>query len=74
MSCAAVISVDGQPDEELGQTIRVEVEERIGEATRYRMKYQLAADAGDFPLLADDRVGPGTAMSVTVPSDSPTGR
>lgn len=73
MSCAAVISVEGQPDEELGQTVRVEVEERIGEATRYRMKYQLAADAGDFPLLADDRVGPGTAMSVTVPSDGPMG-
>ncbi|NVB76938.1 MAG: hypothetical protein HOV81_00955 [Kofleriaceae bacterium] len=46
---------------------QVEVYERVGEPTTYRLRYPLAIKDGDFPLLVDGRIGPGGSLTVVVP-------
>jgi len=67
MSLGVAIAVDGLPDDELGEATSVEVVERAGEATSYRLRYPLDIAEGDLPLLIDDRLGPGSELSVLAP-------
>jgi hypothetical protein len=69
MGLGVVIAVGGAPDDELAQATSVEVVERVGEATSYRLRYPLDVSDGDLPLLVDGRLGPGSELSVLVPAD-----
>jgi hypothetical protein len=60
------ILVDGQPDPEFPEPDSLEVHERMGEATSYRLRYKLGISEGDLPLLIDDRLESGTALSILV--------
>lgn len=64
------IAVDGTPDEELSSPRLVEVEQRAGRMTAYRIHYAVDAKDGDYPLLADPRLDPGSELSVLVPTDA----
>lgn len=48
----------------------VEVEERMGEASTYRLHYPADIREGDLPLLVDGRLDAGSDISVLVPTDS----
>jgi hypothetical protein len=46
---------------------QVEVYERVGEPTTYRLRYPLAIKDNDFKLLIDSRVSAGGSLTVVVP-------
>jgi len=66
----AILLVNGQPDPEFPEPDSLEVHERMDEATSYRLRYQMGIVEGDLPLLTDDRLGPGTELSMLVPVES----
>jgi len=67
MGLGIAIAVNGTPDEELADAASVEVNERMGEMTTYRIRYDIDISDGDLPMLLDDRVGPGSELSVIAP-------
>lgn len=68
MGLNAAILVGGAPDDELSGAALVEVHERIGETTTYRVRLDVSIEDGDLPRLADARLDPGSILSVLVPS------
>jgi hypothetical protein len=68
LGVAVVPVLPGRP---LPEPTSVEVMERVGEATSYRLAYALDISGGDLPLLVDDRIGPGAELSVIVPGTAP---
>ena len=69
MGLGIAIAVDGTPNKELADAAWVEVYERMGEMTSYRIRYDIDISEGDFPLLVDQRVGAGSELSVIAPLD-----
>lgn len=70
MGLGIAIAVNGTANKELAdKASRVEVYERAGEMTSYRIHYDLDINDGDFPLLVDERIGPGSELSVVAPID-----
>ncbi|MBZ4420174.1 phage late control D family protein [Myxococcus sp. RHSTA-1-4] len=67
MGLGAHIAVDGRVDAELAGASQVEVYERLGETTTFRIRYDVDIGKGDLPRLADERLGPGSMLSVLVP-------
>jgi phage protein D len=57
----------GSPDPELAGADQIEIAERIGEPTTFRLRYPLAVKEGDFPLLRDGRLDPGSELHVVAP-------
>ena len=73
MGLGVAIRVNGAPNETAASAAFVEVSECVGEATHYRLEYSFDIADGDFPLLKDTVLGPGSEISVLVPTnDSPT--
>lgn len=68
MGLGVAIALDGTPDPELAAASRIEVDERLGRATVYRLRYAVDVAGGDLPLLSDGRLGPGAELSVLVPA------
>jgi phage protein D len=64
--------VNGAPDETAAAAASVEVTERVGQPAYYRLDYSLDSADGDFPLLKESRLGPGTEISVLVPTAGAT--
>lgn len=69
MGLGIAIAVDGKPDEKLAEAAWVEVYERAGEMTTYRIRYDIDISEGDFPMLLDERIGAGSELSVIAPLD-----
>src|SRR2546425_4875069 len=67
MGLGAAIAVNGQPDAELGGATFVEVHERAGLPTTFRLRYEADIAQSDLPQLVDARTGPGSILSVLVP-------
>jgi hypothetical protein len=63
----AAIAVHGRPDPELGRAASVEVHERMGETTSYRLQYPVDIAHGDLTRLSERRLGPGSDLAVLVP-------
>jgi hypothetical protein len=72
MGLGIVIQVNGSTDEELAQAVRIEVTERMGRATMFKLFYHLDIGEGDLPLLVDNRLDPGSEITVLVPTDNGT--
>jgi hypothetical protein len=72
MGLGIAIAVAGTPDAELAEAASVEVEERMGETTTFRLHYALDIQEDDLPLLVDGRLGPGSELSILVPVESAT--
>jgi len=53
--------------DDLSSGDQVEVHERIGEPTTYRLRYPLEIKDGDFTLLIDGRLDVGASLTVVVP-------
>jgi len=69
MGLGISIAVDGSPQPELAETSLVEVEEKMGRATAFRLHYAADISEGDLPLLVDGRLDVGSEISVLVPTD-----
>jgi hypothetical protein len=61
---ALAIKVGDAADSELAQASVVEVLERMGEPTTFRMRYEVDITSGDLPLLSDSRLDPGSTIQV----------
>jgi phage protein D len=72
MPAGVAIRVDGAPDETAAAAAFVEVTERVGHPTYYRLDYTLDISDGDFPLLKETKLGPGSEISVLVPTANAT--
>lgn len=69
MGLGIAIAVNGSVDKDLSQAVSVDVEQRAGAATQYKIHFDLDVNSGDFPLLTDSRIGPGSELAVIVPID-----
>jgi hypothetical protein len=67
MGLGIAIAVNGNPEPELAGATWVEVHERMGEMTSYRIRYDIDVSEGDFPLLADGRVDAGSELAIIAP-------
>src|SRR4051812_45972795 len=67
MGLGIAIAVGGTPDPDLSDAVWVEVHERMGETTTYRVRYDIDVSEGDFPMLSDTRLDPGSALAVIAP-------
>jgi phage protein D len=70
MALGVAIRVDNAPDPLAGAAESVEVTESIGQPTYYRLDYSFDIESGDFPLLSEGKLGPGSELSVVVSSDT----
>src|SRR5438876_6444000 len=66
MGLGAAILVDGTADPELAGAASVEVDERLGEPTTYRIRYAIDISEGDLPLLTDARLSVGSTLAIVV--------
>lgn len=66
MAQGVAIRIDNAPDELAASANSVEVTEQMGQPTYYRLDYTLDTDGGDFPLLKEAKLGPGSELSVVV--------
>lgn len=57
----------GPSDPFLESASLVEVHERLGEPTTFRLRYAMDVDSRDFPLLTDGRLGVGTNIAILAP-------
>jgi phage protein D len=67
MGLGIAIAVGDAPDPELASAASVEVYQRSGRMTSYRIRYGLDVVKGDFPRLADARTDAGAPLAVIVP-------
>ncbi len=72
MGLGVSIRVNGAPDETAASAALIEVTEQVGRPTTYRLEYSLDIASGDFPLLKESRLGPGSELSVLVPAAGST--
>ncbi len=69
MDSALAIKVNDTADAQLAQASVVEVLERIGEPTTFRMRYGVDIASDDFPMLRDARLDPGSVIQVLSVAD-----
>ena len=67
MPLGVSIAVDGSVDDSLAGATWVEVHERAGRPTAYRIRFEFEASSDDFPQLTDGRLDAGSELSVLVP-------
>lgn len=72
MGLGISIRLNGGPDETAASAVFVEVNERMGQPTQYRLEYSVDIDDGDFPLLKESKLGPGSELQVLVPAGDAT--
>jgi hypothetical protein len=66
------IRVNDAPDEAAAAVSAVEIAESVGQPTYYRLEYGLDLAEGDFPILKEGKLGPGSEISVLVPGSEAT--
>jgi phage protein D len=68
MGLGIVIAAGDQPDAALSDAAWVEVHERMGEMTKYRIRYDIDVKQGDFPDLTDrSSIDAGNVLAVIAP-------
>jgi len=70
MALGAAIAVDDSVDDSLAVASWVEVHERLGQPTTYRIRYEVEAGSSDLDRLVDARLDAGSMLSVLVPGRS----
>ena len=67
MALGAAIAVDGTVDDGLAAASWIEVHERMGLPTSYRIRYEVEVGSRDLDRLVDARLDAGSVLSVLVP-------
>lgn len=72
MSKGFTLILDNQVDSEmLEEVTRVEVHERLGAMTTYRLRFKVDVMEGDLRWLTDERLGPGSELAVVAGVEEP---
>jgi hypothetical protein len=66
------VKVNGSANKELAAAAQIEVYERLGEPTTFRLRYDVDIADGDIPLLGDGRLGPGSGIQILAVLDGQT--
>lgn len=69
MGPGTTIAVNGLPDPELTGATSVDVVQRLGATTSYRIRYEVSIKDGDLTRVSDRRLGPGAELGVLVALD-----
>jgi len=69
MQSGIIITVGGKADSELTNAATVEVNERQGETTTFSLRFDFDISDGDFPFIKDERLLPGSDISILVSVD-----
>jgi phage protein D len=72
MGLGIAIRLNDAPDNTVAAAAYVEIQERIGHATLFSLEYVLDIGNGDLPLLNEDKLGPGSEISVLAPTPDGT--
>jgi phage protein D len=72
MGLGIAIRVNGAPDATAAAAASVEITERIGQPTSFRLQYTPDISEGDLPLLKEAKLGAGSEISVLVPAGGTT--
>ena len=72
MARGVAIRVNGVPDETATAAAAVEVTERLGQPTSFTLEYPFDITDGDFALLKEGKLGPGSELGVFVSSADAT--
>lgn len=67
MGIGASIALNDVVDPALTEASVIEVEERMGQMTSYRIRYDVDIADGDLPLLTSSKLDPGKVLSVLIP-------
>jgi phage protein D len=70
MGLGAAIAVNDAVDDALAAASWVEVCERMGQPTTFRIRYEVEVGSSDFDRLVDARLDAGSVLSVLVPGKS----
>ena len=70
MGLGLIVTVNGSDDTELAAANLVEVQERMGQPTIYRLHYNADIIEGDLPLLSDARLDAGSEITLSVPTEN----
>jgi hypothetical protein len=70
MALGAAIAVDDSVDDSLAVASWVEVCERMGQPTTFRIRYEVEVGSSEFDRLVDARLDAGSMLSVLVPGRS----
>jgi phage protein D len=68
MAFGVAILVDGSKDDQLTARASVVVDQCLGEPTTFALRLPLDIGGGDLPLLVDDRIGPGSEITIVAES------
>ena len=66
MGLGIAIAVGGSPDDQMSDATMVEVNQRMGERTTYKIRYDIDISGDDIPALVDARSDSGSMLSVLV--------
>ena len=66
MARGVAIRVNGAPDETATAATAVNITECVGQPTYFTLEYPFDTADGDFPLLKEGRLGPGSELAVFV--------
>lgn len=69
MASGLALFVDGEFDAALSTASSFEIHERMGQPTRFALRYPLLAVNDDFPLAVDERIAPGVILSLRYQED-----
>jgi len=72
MARGVAIRVNGAPDETATSATAVEVSESVGQPTYFTLEYPFDITDGDFSLLKEGKLGPGSDLGVFVSSADAT--
>jgi len=72
MARGVAIRVNGAPDETATSATAVEVSESVGQPTYFTLEYPFDISDGDFSLLKEGKLGPGSELGVFVSSSDAT--
>lgn len=72
MALGISIAVNGRVDRELDQATRVEVHEKMGEATTFNIRFQVDVSEGNLTMLTESRIDAESDLSVLVPVENMT--
>lgn len=66
MALGCEVLPNGMPDPSFTQPVAVEVVEAVGAITTYSLLYNITIEDGDYPLLADQKIGPEADLAIRV--------
>jgi len=68
MARGVAVRVNGTPDEMATGATAVQVNESVGQPTYFSLAFSLDTADGDFPLLKEGKLGPGSELSILASS------